>query len=86
MSWLYKFYRLISPLSHALLSPLTGSLDACRYQPTCSSYWHQATLEYGIIRGGFLGIKRVLRCNPLFPGGYDPVPPRDNKLFAKNLN
>jgi len=69
-----KFYqRWLSPALHQLLSPLTGSVHACRYQPTCSQYMSEAVAKYGIIRGGFMGLNRILRCNPLFAGGYDPV-------------
>ncbi|MCL2513963.1 MAG: membrane protein insertion efficiency factor YidD [Oscillospiraceae bacterium] len=46
----------------------------CRYYPTCSDYMAQAVKKYGIAKGFFLGFLRLLRCNPLFPGGYDPVP------------
>jgi putative membrane protein insertion efficiency factor len=68
MSWLalrsIRFYqRWISP---ALPS-------TCRYQPTCSEYGYQAIAKYGIIKGGRMAIGRILRCNPFFPGGYDPV-------------
>lgn len=48
--------------------------DACRYTPTCSVYAMQAIEKYGFFKGSFLGLKRLLRCNPFFPGGYDPVP------------
>lgn len=47
---------------------------SCRYTPTCSAYAKQAVTKYGALKGSFMAIKRVLRCNPLFPGGYDPVP------------
>ncbi|MBN1498785.1 MAG: membrane protein insertion efficiency factor YidD [Spirochaetes bacterium] len=47
---------------------------ACRYYPTCSEYAAQALRKYGLIKGLFLAVKRILRCNPLFEGGYDPVP------------
>jgi putative membrane protein insertion efficiency factor len=46
----------------------------CRYFPTCSSYCIQAIEKYGAAKGLWLGLKRVLRCHPFHPGGYDPVP------------
>jgi putative membrane protein insertion efficiency factor len=47
---------------------------SCRYLPTCSEYGYEAIEKYGIIRGGWIAFRRVLRCNPFRPGGYDPVP------------
>lgn len=59
-----KGYRLfISPLK-----PPT-----CRFVPTCSEYALQAIEKYGIIRGGILAVRRILRCHPFHPGGYDPI-------------
>lgn len=46
----------------------------CRFYPTCSEYAKQAITKYGIIKGGYLSIKRILKCHPFHPGGYDPVP------------
>lgn len=47
---------------------------ACRFYPTCSEYMYQAIERYGVARGGWMGIKRLSRCQPWNPGGYDPVP------------
>ena len=45
----------------------------CKFHPTCSEYTKQAIQKYGFIKGSFLGIKRIIRCNPFSKGGYDPV-------------
>ncbi len=52
------------------------SNGACRYVPTCSQYALEAIEIHGIFKGSLLAIRRILRCNPFFKGGYDPVPPK----------
>ena len=47
---------------------------SCLFTPTCSEYTYQAIEKHGILRGVYLGVKRLLRCHPFSPGGYDPVP------------
>ena len=65
MLWLIRFYK-------AAISPCHR--PCCRYIPTCSEYAYQAIEKYGALKGGYLALRRILRCNPLHKGGYDPVP------------
>jgi len=60
-----KFYK-------RRISPLLGNM--CRFYPSCSEYMYTAVERYGAIKGVWLGIKRLLRCQPFSRGGYDPVP------------
>lgn len=55
-----------------IISPILG--PRCRFYPTCSNYAVEALTKHGIIKGGFLTLKRLLKCHPFNKGGYDPVP------------
>ena len=65
----YKYA--ISPVLHTA----AGTTGACRFQPTCSEYAAIAVSEYGFLRGGWMAVWRLLRCQPLCKGGFDPVKP-----------
>jgi len=67
---LVKFYRkFISPLKQ----------PSCIYSPTCSSYALEALERYGFFKGGYLSLKRILRCHPFAKGGFDPVPNKEEQ-------
>jgi putative membrane protein insertion efficiency factor len=77
MSWLR--FRLKIPsalligmvrLYQIFLSPFLGG--QCRFRPTCSHYFIEAVKKYGALSGSYRGIRRILRCHPYHPGGYDP--------------
>ncbi|WP_301420646.1 membrane protein insertion efficiency factor YidD [Mammaliicoccus lentus] len=72
------FIKLIR-LYQRYISPLTP--PTCRFHPTCSNYAIEAISEYGVLKGTWLAIKRILKCHPFHPGGFDPVPPKkDHEL------
>ena len=66
-----KFLIFLINLYRKYISPLKK--PCCRFYPTCSQYAIQAIEKYGSLKGGFMSIKRILKCNPFHPGGYDPV-------------
>jgi len=61
---------LLSPIKKLFLGPHAG----CRFHPTCSEYTRQAFLRHGLLKGGWLAAKRIIKCGPWHPGGSDPVP------------
>lgn len=65
-----RFYR-------KYISPATP--PSCRFQPTCSQYGLESIEKFGALKGGFLAVKRVLKCHPFHPGGFDPVPDKKTK-------
>ncbi|MCC6068692.1 membrane protein insertion efficiency factor YidD [Ferrovum sp. PN-J185] len=65
IQYLIRFYQWT-------ISPFLGR--SCRFEPSCSQFAYEALERHGMIKGGFLSIKRVCRCHPWHPGGYDPVP------------
>jgi len=68
---LIRFYQ-------TAISPHTS--PKCKYYPTCSQYTYEAIERFGALKGGFMGLWRILRCNPWSKGGYDPVPEKTHKL------
>lgn len=73
--FLVKTITLLIITYRYLLSPLLG--DCCRFYPSCSSYAQTALERFGLLRGSFLTIKRLLCCHPWHEGGYNPVPEKD---------
>ena len=74
---------IVTPLRLAIrgyryfVSPLLG--PACRFHPSCSQYAEQALERYGLFQGGWLAARRICRCGPWHPGGFDPVPEREDR-------
>ncbi|MDQ0350735.1 putative membrane protein insertion efficiency factor [Alkalibacillus filiformis] len=69
-TWPIKVYQ-------KFISPMLG--PTCRFHPSCSHYSLTAFERFGVIKGLFLSVKRVLKCHPFHPGGFDPVPEKNEK-------
>lgn len=72
--WAIKFYR-------KFISPLTP--PTCRFYPTCSQYGLEAIERFGFIKGFYLLVKRIVKCQPFHPGGFDPVPEKHHHTVHK---
>jgi putative membrane protein insertion efficiency factor len=70
--FLKKMLLLIIKIYQMIISPFFP--PACRFYPTCSQYAIEAITRYGVFYGIYLAVKRILKCHPFHPGGYDPVP------------
>ena len=66
----------------SFLSPLLGK--NCRFEPTCSCYAHDAIGRFGFLKGSYLSIKRIVKCHPFHPGGYDPLVVEDDIAKTKH--
>lgn len=69
---LKKLFLGIIHIYQRYISPMTP--PTCRFYPTCSEYTREAIEVYGPLKGGYMGIRRILKCHPLHKGGFDPVP------------
>ncbi|MBW2592222.1 MAG: membrane protein insertion efficiency factor YidD [Deltaproteobacteria bacterium] len=69
-----RIFLLLIRTYQYFISPVLG--PACRFYPSCSEYSYQAVSRYGAFKGALLAVRRILRCHPFNPGGFDPVPER----------
>ena len=67
-----------------ILSPLL--IGSCKFHPSCSNYFLEAVREWGVIRGSWLGFRRLIRCHPFTIGGIDPVPKRQTNTASNHLH
>jgi len=67
------FYQKTAIFHSTIAKQLFLTDKVCRFVPTCSEYTYQAVEKYGVVKGLFLGLKRIIRCHPFSKGGYDPL-------------
>lgn len=84
LSWGNRLVLVLIRGYQRFLSPLLGK--NCRFYPTCSQYMFDAIVRFGLGRGVGLGVRRLLRCGPWHPGGYDPVPEKAEKSEHMSSN
>ena len=73
--WLIRIYQKTLSYDHGVMGKLYPYTRHCKFTPTCSEYGYKAIDKYGVIKGGYLAVKRIVKCNPWAkPGKYDPVP------------
>ena len=72
-----KPFVLLIDIYRYLISPLLPR--SCRFYPSCSAYARESYLTYGLIEGSYLSIRRIIKCHPFHPGGFDPVPVLDKQ-------
>ena len=70
---LIKSYQKTSFLHNEIFKTLFLTDQVCKFEPTCSRYTYRAVEKYGVTKGSFLGLKRIIRCHPWAKGGYDPL-------------
>lgn len=68
-----RIYQKLFSFDHSFWAQ-PEKIRVCIYQPSCSEYTYQAIDRFGVLKGSFMGVRRVLSCNPMSKGGYDPVP------------
>lgn len=73
--FLIRFYQKTLSLDHGYMGKIFPNTRHCKFIPTCSEYGYEAIEKYGVIKGSFLALKRIVRCNPWSePSKYDPIP------------
>ncbi len=73
MAMIRLYQATLSPDHSPVMTKIVRG-GVCRFHPTCSQYTYEAIEKYGVIKGGAMGVWRIMRCNPFNPGGFDPVP------------